>query len=260
MELTHKEKVSTFIAAVNAVDSSAASVLVHPDYIQHNPFIPTGRAAFIGLFPVLQEYGTQAVTSRMFQDGDFVIMHNTWKNAAPFGADEMISFNVLRLDENGLIAEHWDALMPNTPPNASGRSLIDGPTELTDLDKTEEHKAKVVALFEILINGTPADAANALPQYFTEDYHQHNPDAGDGIMGFATAVQSGKLVFTIEKQHKVLGEGNFVLSISEGTHRGNPAVFYDLVRFENGMIVEHWDVIQDIPTENLANDNTMFNF
>ena len=38
------------------------------------------------------------------------------------------------------------------------------------------------------------------------------------------------------------------------------SVFYDLVRFENGKIAEHWDVIQTVPTDGLANDNTMFNF
>ena len=36
----------------------------------------------------------------------------------------------------------------------------------------------------------------------------------------------------------MLGESNFVLSISEGTHKGKPAVFYDLLRFEGGKIVE----------------------
>ena len=56
------------------------------------------------------------------------------------------------------------------------------------------------------------------------------------------------------------GEGNYVLVISEGNHVGVHSVFYDLVRFEDGKVAEHWDVIQAVPTEGLANDNTMFNF
>lgn len=43
---------------------------------------------------------------------------------------------------------------------------------------------------------------------------------------------------------KVLGEGNFVLTLSEG-HFGNAHnTFYDLFRVKNGKIAEHWDVIE----------------
>ena len=43
---------------------------------------------------------------------------------------------------------------------------------------------------------------------------------------------------------KVLGEGNFVLTLSEG-HFGNAHnTFYDLFRVKNGKIAEHWDVMK----------------
>jgi predicted SnoaL-like aldol condensation-catalyzing enzyme len=67
-------------------------------------------------------------------------------------------------------------------------------------------------------------------------------------------------MFVYTKIHKVLGEGNFVLTVSEGQWNGKPQVFYDLFRVANGKVVEHWDVIQEIPTEGLANDNGMFGF
>ena len=60
--------------------------------------------------------------------------------------------------------------------------------------------------------------------------------------------------------HKVLGEGDFVLVVSEGQWNGTTNAFYDLLRFENGKAVEHWDVIQPVPTEGLANTNGMFGF
>jgi len=68
-------------------------------------------------------------------------------------------------------------------------------------------------------------------------------------------------MFKYTKIHKVLGEGNFVLTVSEGEWNGGKKhAFYDLFRMQGGKIIEHWDVIQEIPTENLANNNGMFNF
>jgi predicted SnoaL-like aldol condensation-catalyzing enzyme len=58
------------------------------------------------------------------------------------------------------------------------------------------------------------------------------------------------------KQHVVFGEGNFILSISES----NQIASYDLYNIIKGNPVNHWSVQQEVPTENLANTNTMFNF
>jgi predicted SnoaL-like aldol condensation-catalyzing enzyme len=256
--MNNKEIVGSFLGAVVKQDVDSIRKFANADYIQHNPFVPTGLEPFIGLLPVLKEHGTYAENIRMFQDGDFVFMHNIWKNAKPFGADEMVAFDIIRVDANGKVAEHWDAMMAQTPPNPSGRTLADGSTTVSDLDKTEAHKAQVKTLFDVLIHGTPEQAGAAVQANFSPDYKQHNPVAADGLKGFMAAMPTEQWVF--KKQHKVLGEGNFVLSISEGTHKGKAVVFYDLLRFEGGKIVEHWDVIQPIPTQKLANQNGMFGF
>ena len=256
--MSKKSIVGAFLGAVLQQDAAKMRELANADYIQHNPFIPTGLEPFIQLLPVLKAHGTTAENVRMFEDGHYVFMHNIWRNAAPFGADVMVSFDIIRVDEHGKVAEHWDAMMAQTPPNPSGHTLTDGPTAITDLDKTETHKAQVKRLFDALIHGTPEQAGAAVQANFAPDYKQHNPMAADGLTGFMAAMPSEQWVF--KKQHKVLGEGNFVLSISEGTHRGTPVVFYDLLRFDGGKIVEHWDVIQAIPTSGLANNNGMFGF
>jgi hypothetical protein len=102
---------------------------------------------------VLAEAGTTAENIRMFEDGNYVFMHNIWRNAAPFGADEMVSFDIIRVDENGKVAEHWDALQPLVTETVSGRTQTDGPTEVTDLDQTEANKALAVALIEDVLMG-----------------------------------------------------------------------------------------------------------
>lgn len=259
--MNKKETVGAFLGAVLKNDPETMRELANPGYIQHNPFIPTGLEPFIQILPVLQENGTTAENIRMFQDGNYVFMHNIWRNAKPFGADEMVSFDIIRIDAHGKVAEHWDAMTPLVQETASGRSQTDGPTAASDLDKTEANKARARAMVEDILMGKNPDK---IAEYISsEKYHQHNPAIKDGLAGITEAVEylnSQNNMFRYTRIHKVLGEGDFVLTVSEGEWNGTTNVFYDLFRFENGKAVEHWDVIQPIPTEGLANENGMFGF
>ncbi|MEM8896350.1 MAG: hypothetical protein AAGC88_17355 [Bacteroidota bacterium] len=259
--MTEKETVGAFLGAVLSSDVTTMRELANADYIQHNPFIPTGLEPFIQMLPVLQENGTTAENVRMFQEGNFIFMHNIWRNAKPFGAEEMVSFDIIRLDDNGKVAEHWDAMTALVAETANGRTQTDGPTTVEDLDKTPENKALARSLVEDVLMGKNP---NKITDYISaEQYHQHNPGIKDGLSGIVEAVEylttQGNM-FKYNKIHKVLGEGNFVLTVSEGEWNGKNQVFYDLFRVSDGKMVEHWDVIQEIPTEGLANSNGMFGF
>lgn len=261
VKMNKKETALAFVQAVTSQNADKVRALANEDYIQHNPFLPTGLEPFIGLFPVLKENGTQAQAVRMLEDGDFVVLHQLWTGAKPFGAEKMVSFDVLRFDENGKIAEHWDALQPIVTETASGRSQTDGTTTITDLEKTDDNKTLAKAMVEDILMGKNP---NKITDYISaEQYDQHNPGIKDGLAGIIEAVEyltTQNNMFKYTKIHKVFGEGNFVLTVSEGEWSGKQQVFYDLLRFEEGKAVEHWDVIQEIPTENLANKNGMFGF
>lgn len=261
INMNKKEIVGTFLGAVLQQNTEKMRALANADYIQHNPFIPTGLEPFIQMLPILKEHETTAENVRMFQDGNYVFMHNIWRNAQPFGANEMVSFDIILLDDNGKVAEHWDAMTKLVKETASGRSQTDGPTQATDLDKTEANKAQAKSMVEDILMGKNP---NKITDYISSvQYDQHNPAIKDGLNGIVEAVQyltSQNNMFKYTKIHKVLGEGNFVLTVSEGEWNGTTNVFYDLLRFENGKAVEHWDVIQEIPTDGLANNNGMFGF
>ncbi|MDC1068461.1 hypothetical protein OAQ99_04810 [Candidatus Kapabacteria bacterium] len=144
---------------------------------------------------------------------------------------------------------------------ASGRTQTDGPKTATDLGKTKANKKIAKAMVEDILMGK--NPSKIIDYISTEQYHQHNPDIKDGLSGIGEAVKyltSQNNMFKYTKIQKVLGEGNFVLVVSEGEWNGTTNAFYDLLRFENGKAVEHWDVIQPIPTKALANDNGMFGF
>jgi len=87
--------------------------------------------------------------------------------------------------------------------------------------------------------------------YFNGDkYIQHNPQIADNLSGLGSALQAMAaqgITMKYEWVHKVLGERNFVLVVSEGAFGGKQTSFYDLFRVENGKIAEHWDAIETIP-------------
>ncbi|MEM9854966.1 MAG: nuclear transport factor 2 family protein [Pseudomonadota bacterium] len=230
-----------------------------PDIVQHNPFVPTGRDALIGLLPVLEASGIAWTNHRILQDGDFVVLHNSFTNAQAFGASEIVTIDIYQM-EDGKVAAHWDAIQPFVTETVSGRSMVDGPTKITDLEQTEANKALAVALVEDVLMGK--DPAKITEYISAESYAQHNPAIADGLDGIIAAVEEFTAqgnMFVYTDIHAVFGEGNFVLTVSEGEWSGQTHAFYDLFRMESGMIVEHWDVIQPVPTEGLANTNGMFN-
>jgi predicted SnoaL-like aldol condensation-catalyzing enzyme len=160
-----------------------------------------------------------------------------------------------------MIVEHWDNLQI-TPEkaNPSGRLMIDGTTIATNYGETDANKAFISEFIDnILIN----NRVERIAEYFAGDsFIQHNPIVGDGVSGLGQALADMAAAGTpmiYEKLHHVFGEGNFVLTVSEGRFAGKHVAFYDLFRIEDARLAEHWDVIQNIPDQNLwKNQNGKF--
>ena len=122
----------------------------------------------------------------------------------------------------------------------------------------EANRQTVLAFYEKGLNQKDADAAL---QYVGNRYVQHNPTAADGPEGFRKFV--GFLREKFPKSHSDIKrsfvDGDYVIlhvnAVREPGTRGSAIV--DIFKLENGKIVEHWDVIQDVP-EQAANTNTMF--
>jgi predicted SnoaL-like aldol condensation-catalyzing enzyme len=93
-------------------------------------------------------------------------------------------------------------------------------------------------------------------------YIQHNSLVADNLTGLLTGLQTlatQGLTVKYTKVHKILGEGNFVLVVSEGYFGNKLSSFYDLYRIQNGKLAEHWDTIQAIPPrEEWKNSNRKF--
>lgn len=246
-----KKEVTALLKSIETGEQTAAAVINPNKYIQHNLGATDGLAGFGALLAQLPAGSAKVNTVRVFQDGDYVFTHTDYNFFGP-----KIGFDVFRF-ENEKIVEHWDNLQ-ETPaaPNPSGHTMTDGPTQSTDLTQTEANK-KLVNDFvtDILVHGNMAK----LQGYFNGDHYiQHNPQIGDGLSGLGAALEAMAkqgITMTYTKIHKVLGEGNFVLVLSEGTFAGKPTAFFDLFRVENGKIAEHWDTIEAIPPQSEWKNN-----
>ena len=66
-------------------DPEAAKPLLAPDYIQHNPAIPTGADGLLGAIPIVKDSGLTVTTHRVISEGDFVVLHNNYEMQMPLG-------------------------------------------------------------------------------------------------------------------------------------------------------------------------------
>lgn len=250
IEMKNIEKAKRLIEALETGDSKALRYISDDMYIQHNLSFASGKEAIAPLFSD-SPTGFTTTTHRVFGDDDIVVMHNsysgTWNNGVP-----QVAFDVFRF-ERGKIVEHWDNLQDEVPASEteSGRSMVDGPTVASDLDNTAANQELVTDFVNTVLVG--GDASNITDYVSTTEYAQHNPGVADGLDGLGAALEyfaTNGLLLQYDKLHYVYAEGNFVLTISEGLFLDNQYVaYYDLFRVDNGKIVEHWDVIQNIPPE-----------
>jgi predicted SnoaL-like aldol condensation-catalyzing enzyme len=254
---TQKQRVVDLLKAIETGAPEPVGVINAAKYRQHNLAVADGLAGFGAALAALPPGSAKVNTVRVFQDGNFVFAHTDYNFFGP-----KIGFDIFRI-EDGKIVEHWDNLQEKpASANPSGHSMIDGPTEATDLDRTEANKTLVKSFVEvILINGR---MEKLVGYYDGDNYVQHNPQIGDGLSGLGAALQAmaaNGITMKYNTIHQVLGEGNFVLIVSEGTFGGAPTSFYDLFRVENGKIAEHWDTIETIPAmADWKNQNGKFGF
>ncbi|MCC6726442.1 MAG: nuclear transport factor 2 family protein [Saprospiraceae bacterium] len=249
-----KAKVLAVLNSLQTGDKTAAETHISAEkYIQHNPQVPNGRDALVGFLPVLKQQGTTVKTVRVLQDGELVVAHSEY---FLFGKKQ-VGFDIFRFD-NGKIVEHWDVLQDFVEKTASGRSQSDGPTEATEPGKTSANKSFVTAFASDVLGGK--NPGKVVEYVSLEKYHQHNPAVGDGLAALGQALEGMAKAGTpmkYTKTHRVIAEGNFVFTHSEGEFLGKHVAFADLFRVENGKIVEHWDAIQEVPATT-ASGNGMF--
>ena len=130
--------------------------------------------------------------------------------------------------------------------------------QAADAQQQETNKKNVVEFYEKALNQKDFEAAS---RYLGPRYTQHNPVAADGPEGLKAFIQFLRDKFPSSRSEikRVFADGDYVIvhvhAMRESGTRGRAII--DIFKLENGKIVEHWDVGQDIP-EKAANPNGMF--
>lgn len=122
----------------------------------------------------------------------------------------------------------------------------------------EANKENAIAFYRTAYLGAPAEA---VAEYVGSRYIQHNPSVGDGKQAFIDYFEEKAGKFPDKKIEfvRAVAEGDLVALHTHQTWPGNEQyVTMDFFRFDDdGKIVEHWDSIQEVPTES-ENGNSMY--
>jgi predicted SnoaL-like aldol condensation-catalyzing enzyme len=124
------------------------------------------------------------------------------------------------------------------------------------LRQQESNKKIVIEFYQELFGDKNIDAIN---KYIGDKYIQHNPGLPDGKEALINAAEVWFKDAPKEKvdfQH-IAADGDLVVLHVRSKSGPKVRAVVDIFRIENGKIVEHWDVIQEVPDKS-ANDHPMF--
>lgn len=238
--MTDIEKASTFLQGAASRSSELATKYVDPrSYVEHSPGVPDGVGGLKEYVDQLPRADLQLEVLRAFQDGAFVV---TQAQGSIPGRE--VLFDVFRF-ENGLIVEHWGFSSKAGPPNKSGHTQADGPTEPTHDEDTEKNKSLVREYYETVHIGGDH---GRITRYTAGDYMvRHEPGVADGVAAFMRDLAVITRSRSIDEIRFVLGQGDFVFVAAKGSVERRPCVYIDLYRVDADKLVEHWGFPEDVP-------------
>ncbi|MBB3257152.1 putative SnoaL-like aldol condensation-catalyzing enzyme [Paraburkholderia bannensis] len=106
-----------------------------------------------------------------------------------------------------------------------------------------QNKALLLEAFDTLFNQRDYAAAE---RFWSDSYIQHSAHIAPGRKGLFDLIRTLPATLRYENQ-LVVAEGDYVIAHGRFSGNGRPTAWIaaDIVRFENGRLAEHWDVLQD---------------
>lgn len=214
-------------------------------YTQHSTGMKSGVEGFVEFFePFVQRNPSRDIRIvRAIEDGNNVFVH-VYQDINN-GEAKWVTTDLFDTDDNDKMIEHWDVIAPFVEESVNGHTQVDGPTEVVDLDKTAENKAMVTSFIdEVLVNRR---GDRLLDYVSAESYTQHNPAIADGIEGLQEFLAGPGQTMEYKNVFKIIGQGNFVVAYSLVSFDGTDMALFDILRVDDGKVVEHWSNMEPIP-------------
>lgn len=122
LEANKQTAIAFYRTAYLGEPARAVDLYVGADYIQHNPLVGNGKAAFIEYFDEMAKaYPEKSIKFvRAVAERDLVALHThqTW----PSG-EEYVTMDFFRFDEAGKIVEHWDSIQEVPGETRNGNAM-----------------------------------------------------------------------------------------------------------------------------------------
>jgi predicted SnoaL-like aldol condensation-catalyzing enzyme len=214
-------------------------------YAQHSTGVADGVEGFVEFFdPFVANNPVRDIqVVRSIVDGNYVFVH-VYQNINN-GEARWVTTDLFDTDDNDKIIEHWDVIAAYVDESVSGHTQVDGPTEISDEDKTVANKATVASFIDDVLVHHRLDKIRI---YVSSDtYTQHNPLLADGVEAFQEFMDGPGKSVIYKNIFMRIGQGDLVMSYSLVNVDRSDMARFDLFRVEHGLIVEHWDNSEPVP-------------
>lgn len=235
-------------------------------YIQHSPDLSDGMKPVWDLLanrPAgFSNKQIQWMGEKGFMDnGNFLIMFREVDRGDGTGLSKII--DIMRFDDKGKYAEHWDIRQKLAEKTKSGNSetgtaqkFLDNPVNYSVKQEEKNKKRAIKYINHAWNNGKLPEA---LTEFADPNYIQHNPMIPNGTQPLIGAFKSGKMGTHCYDINYVFAQNDLVVVYSKLTEGDKIKAVVDIFRIRDGKMVEHWDIVQPVPADkDMPHKNTMF--
>lgn len=210
---------------------------------QHTTGVMDGIEGYVQFFtPFVQSHKNRDVRIiRAIEDNNLVFIH-AYNN---FSGQQVASTNFFGFDQNDKVVEQWNVLGRYSGNTPSQHNSVDGEYMIKDEHLTNDNKFVVKDMIENLL--MPGGDRTKIYSYISDlEYTEHDEFTADGLENFRQIIMNNQNQIVYQRVALMVGQGNFVATLSQIILNGQSFARSDVFRLENHKIVEHWDAMEPL--------------